>query len=300
MARSRHGQLVSTQETADLLDADKDLRSTGLAAPYNRPFTLGTTRMELFRSGYGFGAASARIEIDETSYVYAGRIQPRGSLLGGDTDIRTCDILVISARYAHLTLPDSAEIVGDLLAHCKSVMGQGGTAVLVVRSFLQGLEIASLLGQHTQIPVRGHFSLMDALRRCGHHESLPIVRPVNRDEMKEPHVLIWPMNRRDKLDTLDLPNASSIALVSGTAKEPGELARARVDVGFPWSDEADGPALRKYIEATCARQVFWMDAGDQAPFTHLKGLPMTRRVGPPIQMNLFSSLPARRQSDRIA
>ena len=57
---ARHGQLCATAETLALLDSgDRGRRpSSVLPVPYARPFTLGTRRIELFRSGAGLGAAS--------------------------------------------------------------------------------------------------------------------------------------------------------------------------------------------------------------------------------------------------
>ena len=298
MARARHGQLISTHETALMMDGGSDGQSTSLGTPYGRPFTLGTTRMELFRSGYGLGAASIRVDVFGKKLIYAGRIQTNGMTLGGQTEFRKGDVLTLSARYAHMVLPDPKQTLDRLFTFCRNVNGKGGTAILIVRSFLQGLDLLSLLSEQNEFDLRAHFSLIDRVKRVSSVKTLPLPKPVSKDEAA-PHVLIWPMRRRGKLDAIQFPKESKFALVSGMANEEIECTRLRVDEGFPWPDEADGPALKAYMESTGAKEIYWTDANERI-LDHLKDFPMVSRIGPPIQMNLFSQGPSRRQTDRIA
>src|SRR5262245_44831781 len=68
----RHRQVLATDVTLRLLpEAHERAKHSTLAVPLGRPFTLGTLRLELFRSGFMPGAASLMIESKGVRVIYA-------------------------------------------------------------------------------------------------------------------------------------------------------------------------------------------------------------------------------------
>ena len=80
VASPRHGQYLATDITLSLLGRRARPTDPGshLAVPYGHPFTLGSLRLELFRSGHAAGSASLLVCKGEQRIVYAGAVNPAG------------------------------------------------------------------------------------------------------------------------------------------------------------------------------------------------------------------------------
>ena len=292
---SRHGQLIATAETLALLGRKgKAAGDSQLAVPAGRPFTLGTVRLELFRSGSAIGAASAVVELQERRVVYAGAVNPRGGGLGGAAEQRACDVLVVSAHHGdpRLVLPPLEEVTGDLVRLADRVCGAGGALVALVEGPLAGLEVAHALdraGAAARHPIAAHRSIHHAAQRlrAGGLAALPLRRAGAR--VQPARLLLWPLARRGDLDRAPLPPGSEVVLLSGDAVLPGAAARARADRALPLSAEADHPALRRYIEESGATTIYLVGRHGEALAAELGAAGLSARVlGPPVQMSLFA------------
>jgi putative mRNA 3-end processing factor len=96
----RHGQLIASPQSLALLAGKWLNPDEHLAVPYGRPFTVGTTRLELFSTGHAVGSAGLLVRGDDADVVYAGNINPRGGA-GGGLDSRSGDTLILAAHYGH-------------------------------------------------------------------------------------------------------------------------------------------------------------------------------------------------------
>jgi putative mRNA 3-end processing factor len=297
VSSSQHGQILATTETLALL-ASQDRRpdaASVLAVPPGRPFSLGTLRLELFRSGSAVGAASLSVDLGDFRVVYAGAVNPRGGGLGGSADQRSCAVLVVDVHYgdARFRFPPVDEAVGDAAALCRRVCGAGGALVLLVSSALKGLDVAHRLdvaGVRTGCQFVAHRSIHHAaqkLRSAGLEG--PPVRRFAASRVQPAHVLLWPVARRGQLDRVGLPAGSEIALVSGAAVDRDALARARAGHGIAWSSQADHPALCRYVEESGAASIHLVGrfAQQMAAELSARGL-AARALGPPVQMSLFA------------
>src|SRR5688572_25420747 len=153
--RAGHGQLIATAETLALLGAHAD---SHLAVPTGRPFTLGTVRLELIRSGWCVGAAALLVDAGHR-VLYAGAVAPGGAGLGGAAELRRCDTLVVAAPYGatHHAFSGSAD---DVVEFARKAITAGTTPVVLVTSALKGLDAVAALDA-AGIPCAGHRAVVE-------------------------------------------------------------------------------------------------------------------------------------------
>jgi putative mRNA 3-end processing factor len=287
---SRHGQLIGTAATLALLGPEVGTRSARLSVPYGRPFTLGSIRLELLRSGHALGSAALLTEVAGRRLLYAGAVNPHGGGLGGAAELRPCDVLVLDATYAHprYAFPPVERAVAAVRAFALEVATAGGVAALLVSSPSKGLDVIGRLSEEPHLGFAAHWSIHEAARRLRRgHAALPRVR---RWSGRPPpgKVLLWPVEQRAALGAL--PGPSRVALVSGQAMDADVVAALGVDAAFAWSNRADHQELLGYVEQSGAQAVF-------ATSVHAEDLARTattatrevRALGPPRQMALFDS-----------
>lgn len=287
---ARHGQLIATAQTMALLARADHRRQaeTVLAVPYDRPFTLGTRRLELFPSGHAIGAASLAVDVGGDRVVYAGPVNPRGGGLGGEAAMRACASLVIHVAYASpdVTFPPVDEAVAAVTADCREIGRSGGAAVLLVSSASKGLDVAARLAAAGDLPVVAHRAIQHAARKLD--LAAPPVRRLSR-RVRPGDVVLWLASARTALDRVALPTGSRISLVSGAAADPGAIAASRADLGRVWSNAADHRSLIEYIAASGASAVY---CTGRVAETFARSIDSRRRparaLGPPLQMSLFA------------
>lgn len=301
LGHARHGQLIATAPTLDLLSAQAaqgaQVSETQLSVPYGRPFTLGTVRLELLRSGHGLGSASLVADATGHRVLYASAVNTHGGGLGGAADVRQCDALVVAAAYGHpmFAFPPVNDVVHEVAAFVQEVTAAQGAAVLLLTSPSKALDVASRLADllSSKLPAGAapsffaHRLYHDAARRLvSSHPSLPRMRRY-AGKLPAGHVLLWPAQRRDALPPA-LPRPSRVALVSGGAMDRELVATLAVDTAFPWSNQADCDELVEYIRTSGARQIFLTHRFAETLAERLAGKGrVIRALGPPRQMSLF-------------
>lgn len=290
---SQHGQMVATSETLALLSrrGRRPDAASELAVPLGRPFSLGTLRIELFRSGSAVGAASLSVDLGDHKVVYAGTVNPAGGGLGGAADQRSCAALVVDAHYGHprFRFPDVEGAVAELVALARRVTGDGGALVILVTSALKGLDVAHRLSGAIGEPA-AHRSIHHAARKLSvAGMPTPPLRRFAASKLPPGQVLLWPTGRRAQLDPVELPPGSEIALVSGAAIEREAVGRVRAGHGVAWSSQADHAALRRYVDETGASSVHLVGRCAEVMAAELSEAGLSARaLGPPMQMSLFA------------
>ncbi len=282
----KHAQLIASQDTLTLLGESPRQTSSRLAVPFGQPFTLGTHRIELFSSGHALGASSLLVNVADRRLLYAGAINPRGSLLGGALDQRATDVLVISARYgqAHFAFPDPTEVFARLSDRCSEVCAGGGVATLLVEDVGKALDLAAMMSD-LALPIHLYRPFFDAAQRL----NLPSLGALRRGDptSKQPRILLWPIHLQSKLGT-DRPSPSRILLVSGRALVMKTIKAVGADEGFVLSNHADHLELVRYIKNSGAKHVYLTHSSDRGrdlaqalPNLHWEA------IGPPEQLSLF-------------
>lgn len=268
--RTGHGQLIATPATLALIGVD----AGHLAVPVHRPFTLGTTRLQLIPSGRGLGAAALHVDLGGRTVLYAGTVRTVNPV--EPAGVRACDAVVVEAPLAADARFAPLEDVASQVVDWARVQLIGGrTPVLVVDTVYDGLEVASYLAA-AGVQIAGTKALRDAATRGAAHAAVPAVRTPG----KEPAAIIRLDGDRVKVEAA----RSATALVSVRA-----LARASGawDVAFAWPFVADHGELVQWIEQSRARSIFITGAHADELADELG--PRARVLGPPRQMALFGS-----------
>jgi putative mRNA 3-end processing factor len=276
-----HGQLIASAETLALLGAG----DAHLASPFGRPFTLGTTRLELVPSGHGQGGAGLAANVGGRPVFYAGAHNPAGGGRGVPGELRPCETLVLVAPWGepHHRFPPPAEATRRLVDAC-GARADDAAAVVLVDDAIGGLELAALLHAHG-VAVAGHRAIVDGARRLAEAglEAPPLRRAIARGR-----ALVWPL-----ADVARLPAAlrglrAHRLLASGLACEPGFAASVGADVGVAWSLAGDRDAALGLVGSARATEVVLLGDG-AAPLAAAIG-PRARVLGPPRQMPLFAAV----------
>lgn len=272
----RHGQLVATATTLALLRGQRrtPIADSELGVPLGRPFSLGELRLELFATGRALGSAGLRVEGPNLSVIYGGVVNPRGTPLSGDCDVRSADTVIVSGEYGHprFVFPPLADAIATLAQRASEITARGGVVVVALDSPAVALEIAAALAPRKVV---GHRTLV-ALARAARQLGLPVPSiAAARKPMRPGQLLVWP---RDRAPLPELPRGSEVLVCSGAAVDTGGLAM---------SDRADWPSLLEFIEQTRASRV--MITGR---FTAELDAELRRRgldaspLGPPEQLRL--------------
>lgn len=294
--RAGHGQLIATAQTLALLGAHAD---SHLSAPMGRPFTLGTVRLELLRSGWCVGAAALLVDAGHR-VLYAGAVAPGGTGLGGAAELRPCDTLVVAAPYgaAHHRFTGSA---ADVVDFAKRAITGGAVPVVLVTSALKGLDVVAAL-EAAGIACAGHRAIVEAARRLATSNAKAAVRATNaggdalagiKRTVARGRALVWLVDDRARLGAALGGAKAKVALASGLAVERDIVRELAVDVAIPWSAAADRVALLDYIARSGATDV--AITGAYADEIAAAVGPHARRLGPHRQMTLFPE-PARKLS----
>jgi putative mRNA 3-end processing factor len=258
--------------------------------PYGRPFTLGSVRLELLRSGHALGSAALLADVGGQRILCAGAVNPHGGGLGETAELRPCDVLVLDASYAHprYAFPPVEQAVGATRAFALEVTAAGGVAVLLVSSPSKGVDVMARLADEAQLGFVAHWAIHEAARRLRRLQpGLPAVR---RWSGRPPagKVLLWPVEQRAAVD--GMPGASRVALVSGRAMDAERVSALAVDAAVAWSNLADHQELLAYVEQSGAQVVFATSRhAEDLARTATTGSRVVRALGPPRQMALFGS-----------
>jgi hypothetical protein len=278
----RHRQIVAPQATLDLLPEPP---ARALATPFDRPFTLGELRLELFASGHMVGAAALLVDVGGARVVYAGPVDPRPGRLAGPAAVRACDVLVVDARLGRFELPPADAVHAELAAWVDDARAAGATPVLLAAPLSIGPELVRHLGGTRTL--RAHRSFVDAARklRALGYDLPPVARFVGPPPPGT--VVLWPPGSRAAPAIRALRQAR-VALVSALALDPAARAAVAAEAGFALADQAGAAELTSYAAATGAHTVYLVGAADDRLALALAERGVTaRRLGPPEQLSLL-------------
>jgi len=288
-ARAGRRQIVTTEQTLRLLgDAGEKLRPRTLPAAFGRPFNLGDLRIEVVPTGYLPGAAGLLSENDGCRIFYLGAFCPEPLLAGVEaSEVRRADAICVDATFGdpRLVFPPRQETIAAVRAFAKATLGEGQTPVLLASPFGALPAIALDLAQ-AGLALRAHPRIAAVFSRLRNVcASLPApARFAGRVAKHE--ILLWPPEARDAANLVALDNLR-LALVSGSATDPGVLARMRVPHGFALTNLPSATEILATIESTGAKEVALFHDGAErlAALLRERGLD-AYALGPPRQMTL--------------
>jgi putative mRNA 3-end processing factor len=279
--RVGHGQLIATPLTLALIGAD----AGQLGVPVHRPFTLGTTRLELIPSGRGLGAAALHVDLGGRSVLYAGSVRtvnPREA-----AEVRAADAVVVAASLGEPEHQVAAldDVAAEVIAWTRAQLTLARIPVLVVDTTFDGIEVATYLAA-AGIHVAASRSLRDAAQRATAHTQVPALRAPGR----EPACVIRVEGDRVKLaDGIQAASAlvSLRAITEGAVDDGVRATLPGWEAAFAWPFAATREQLLQWIEQARAKDVFV--TGPFAETIAEAVGPRARTLGPPRQMALFGS-----------
>jgi putative mRNA 3-end processing factor len=284
IGRVGHGQLIATLATLAQLGAAPPGGAAHLAAPYRRPFTLGTVRLELVPSGHALGAAALWVDAAGHRVLYAGAVCPGGGAgLAEPAELRSCDTLVVAAPYGAPgdRFPARAEAAAAWLDFARETAAAGALAVALVSSPAKGLDVAAQAAA-AGLAVGAHRAIHHATRRL---EAAGLAAPSVRRGPPRAGALVWLVRDRARLDAALAGRPARIALVSGAATDPEAVAAAGAGHGVAWSNAADRDELLGFIADSGAPRVYLTGRCADAIAAALGD--RARVLAPPHQMALF-------------
>jgi putative mRNA 3-end processing factor len=271
VGRVGHGQLIATPATLALLGAD----AGHLAVPVHRPFTLGTTRLELIPSGRGLGAAALHVDLGGRTVLYAGAIRTVNR--SEAAEVRACEAVVVDAGVGDAELPPLDDVASRVVDWVRVQLVQGFTPVLVVDTVFDGLEIADHLAA-VGLTVTASRTIRDAAQRARAHGTVPAFRAPSREAA--------PILRLDS-DRVKLTDGARAVTALVSMRANLVHAGAAFDAAFAWPFVADREQLLHWIEQSRAKHIYL--TGEHADAIASELGPRARVLGPPQQMALFGS-----------
>ena len=289
--RAGRRQVVTTETTLRLLGNIGDkLKGRTLPAAFGRPFNLGGHRIEVVPTGYLPGSAALLCESDGRRLFYVGAFCPESPVPGIEScEVRNADAMCVDASLGdpERHLPPRSESLAKVRTFVGETLQARKTPVLL------GAAQGALAWVATELvragfALRAHARVHSALARL--HAVTGAVPAVARfsSKLSEGEALLWPMEARAKLPS-KLPSGfpARLALVSGTAADPGLCESMQVAAGFPLTTLPSFTEILALIEASAAREValFHGPAESVAKLLRQRGLD-AYPVGPPRQMTL--------------
>ena len=90
-------QIITTEESSRILEGLRK-KNNPLICQYNRPFSIGSLRMELLPSGHSLGGASLHLACGKSSILYAPVIQTRKVPVHRGVQLKKAGTLILAAR----------------------------------------------------------------------------------------------------------------------------------------------------------------------------------------------------------
>lgn len=282
-----HQRLITSATTVQLLGGERGLgASDALASPFGRRFSVGELVLELVPAGHVVGGAMLLVRHRGVSLLYAGGVRPGPAWLGEPAQVPRADVLMLDCPYdaKAYAFPERARVARALTEWVRAVIAEGGRPVLRAAALGTAQELCHLLASEVFGPrVDRAVSRWNArVRACG----VPLgPAPELRRELAAGEVAVVSCGEPGLAAIRRHAAGARVALVSGRAAIPGEVAAAGAEVGFALSSHADAAALRRLVTDTGATHVYLgprhSAAFEAALRRRHKGLGVTRFAPPP-------------------
>jgi len=294
-----HAHVKPFRHAAKVLNAAKILTShhtailsdlTGpniLVSPFDRRFSVGQMDVELFPSGHVPGAASLLAQWGDQDILYAGSVNPRGTIMSAEPcQTRTCDALILGSRYGHprFSFPDAERQASQLLDLVNRCLEQGQVPILFFSEPLGKVQAISARLYSENIDVWVHRKIYQLSTRLG-----DLGWPTGHPKQFKPSnfhggAILWLAGSHATQAVTSIKRPVTI-LVSGDAADPAKFDW--VDHRVVLSDHADFDSLVTYVEQVQAKTVWLLPGRPHGLAAALKQQGRRVFVLHPTQLALF-------------
>lgn len=268
---ARHGRVVCTPETAELLRVWFDGAVPVIeAVPVDEWRAASGGRWRLLPSGHILGGAMLHLETSGGSVLYAGDVRLEGSPTALPARPCPADLLIVEDTFGAVEAPflDAAAAAGEVVALCRELRRQGRTPVLVSLSNCgKAQDAVAALCAAGLVPALQPkvWRFAEAYRRLGRLEGgyVPLV-PQRRNDC-DACVVTRAYLQHCRAALPAMVSEPFIVLLSGwAATDHAE----QYDAAIPWSDHASREGLLSIVASVAPARV-WTFAGDGSLARHL-------------------------------
>jgi hypothetical protein len=154
---SKNTQFIQTTGTAKILESMRK-KTRSLICQFNRPFSIGSIKLELLPAGSMLGSSSLFIESNGERLLYAPCAQPSKHTITRKMQLKKTDVLLLDANLKNLkvSLPSRKREKERLLEKVTEFKLKTGVYPIVTASSVGvSQELTRLFTEH-QIPVSTH------------------------------------------------------------------------------------------------------------------------------------------------
>ena len=284
-----HDRIIATPETLKLIEG-KTKNSIVLSCPYNRPFTVGKTKVELIPSGYSLGSSQIVTEIKGKRLVYTGDLKVRYSATSQYIEIRRCDVLIMKCRYGHpkFHFPPDEEVNLKIYEFIKESFYFNYTPVIFVDVLGKAQDlIFYLCNMNIKLSIhRSIYRYLEPYSEFGFE--FKNVEKFRVGDLNR-KVLIFPIHRRTAKN-IEKIDKKRTCVVTGLAAESHNVVKSafKVDNAFAMSNHAGYDELIQYVEIVNPKEVYLIEGFCVEFANKLRSLGYNARpIENPVQLKLI-------------
>ncbi|HML94913.1 MAG TPA: MBL fold metallo-hydrolase [Thermodesulfobacteriota bacterium] len=250
-------KIIATPETIRLLEG-RIKNPAALACPYERPFSLGSARVELISSGSMLGSSQICVEKDGTTVIYAGDICLGNLRTARPALVRKCDVLVLKCTYAapEYSFPPRHKVAGEIVEFVRGAISAGDVPVLLAESPGKAPELAKMLSDEgfTLSLRKSIYETMKIYEELG-------VEISNYEAYKpgraEGRVVMFPLGKGPRAGLEKLPRKRAAVIAEFSPGERADLMKAYgADEAFLFSTRAGFDELVQMVELVRPGKVY--------------------------------------------
>jgi len=249
-------KIIATPETIRLL-GNKVRKAVLLTCPYNRPFTLGNSQVELIPSGHMLGSAQMVVDKGDKTLIYAGDICTGKLPTAKPLSIRPCDVLILKCSHGpESNLPTMTESLDLLIKFIDGTFSLNATPVLIVNSMGVGQDIVKSLGDRSY-KLSLHPSVYEVAKiyesfgiNFGEYELLKLDDTQNR-------VVFVPYGQI-LTDDIKRIRDKQTAIITENTSEDAEL-EVKIDKRFSFNNKDVYKELLKYVNKVNPAKIYLID-----------------------------------------
>jgi len=255
-----HDRIIATPETLKLIEG-KTRNSIVLSCPYNRPFTVGKTQIELIPSGYSLGSSQIVTEIKGKRVVYTGDLKVRYSETSKYIEIRRCDVLIMKCRYGHpkFHFPPEEEVCKKIYEFIVESYYFNYTPVIFIDVLGKAQDLIHYLGRNNiNLSIhRSIYKYLDPYTDFGFNFK-------NAEKFKAGDIkrktLVFPIHKRANKN-IEKIDKKRTCVITGLAVDNQNVVESafKVDSAFAMSNHAGYDELVQYVEIVKPKEVYLIE-----------------------------------------
>jgi len=254
---SKVPQVIATEETVKILEARRK-RPNALICQYNRPFSIGTLKMELLPSGSVLGGASLYVETNKGRILYAPHLQTQKTSIVRQMQLKKAYTLIIGAHHPdpNQAMPNRKREKDRLLEVAKKHVENGRFPIVLCQSTATAQELTKFFSE-ADLPLACHSSIYKVNRIYEAYGSQLGRYTLYSPKYTKNKILLFPSEERyNNQLRRPLPEGPILYVedTMGTPNTPNPLRD--IDERFFIGSTCDGKELREVISAVAPKEVY--------------------------------------------